>query len=280
MQFFKYQGTGNDFIMIDQRETQYLTRADVDVIERLCDRRFGIGADGLILLQNREGYDFEMIYFNADGRESSMCGNGGRCIVAFAKQLQIIENQALFLAIDGEHEAIVRPGGWVELKMTDVKSVENGGDFYYLNTGSPHYVTFVDNVNKVNVFEQGRAIRYNDRFKGEGTNVNFVEVIDNQGIIVATYERGVEGETLSCGTGVTAAAIAYYLNYNKTITSSIPIQVKGGKLEVHFEPENQGFTNIWLCGPAEMVFEGTFLVRPGNLLSEHSYKKVNKVDTE
>lgn len=256
MHFFKYQGTGNDFIMIDQRETLYLTRADVDVIERLCDRRFGIGADGLILLQHLEGYDFEMIYFNSDGRESSMCGNGGRCIVAFAKQLQVIENQAHFLAIDGEHEAIVRPDGWVELKMTDVKSVENGSDFYYLNTGSPHYVTFVKDVKSVNVFEEGRAVRYNNRFKAKGTNVNFVEPIENQGIMVATYERGVEDETFSCGTGVTAAAIAYYLKYNKTITPRIPIQVKGGKLEVRFEPEGQGFTNIWLCGPAELVFEG------------------------
>ncbi len=255
MNFFKYQGTGNDFIMIDQRETQHLTRADVDVIERLCDRRFGIGADGLILLQHLEGYDFEMIYFNSDGRESSMCGNGGRCIVAFAKQLGVIENHAHFLAIDGEHEAIIRPDGWVELKMSDVKSMENGADFYYLNTGSPHYITFVKDVKEVNVFEEGRAIRYNDRFKTEGTNVNFVEPTDN-GITVATYERGVEDETFSCGTGVTAAAIAYYLKSNKNIITNIPIQVKGGKLEVRFEPDGQGFTNIWLCGPAEMVFEG------------------------
>jgi diaminopimelate epimerase len=256
MHFFKYQGTGNDFVMIDQRETQYLTRADVDVIERLCDRRFGIGADGLILLQHLEGYDFEMIYFNSDGRESSMCGNGGRCIVAFAKQLQVIENQARFLAIDGEHEAIIRPDGWVELKMSDVKSIENGGDFYYLSTGSPHYVTFVKDVKSVNVFEEGRAIRYNNRFKTEGTNVNFVESIENQGIMVATYERGVEDETFSCGTGVTAAAIAYYLKSKNKVETSVPIQVKGGKLEVRFEPEGQGFTNIWLCGPAELVFEG------------------------
>ncbi|MDX1939127.1 MAG: diaminopimelate epimerase, partial [Saprospiraceae bacterium] len=157
MKFFKYQGTGNDFVMIDQRETQFITRDDKDLIERLCNRRFGIGADGLILLQNKEGYDFEMIYFNSDGRESSMCGNGGRCIVAFAKQLGIIKDKTHFLAIDGEHDAIVRPDGWVELKMTDVKSVENGTDFYYLNTGSPHYVTFVNDLEQVNVFEHGRA---------------------------------------------------------------------------------------------------------------------------
>ena len=253
--FFKYQGTGNDFILIDQRETPYLTRAEVDAIERLCNRRFGIGADGLILLQNLKGYDFEMIYFNSDGRESSMCGNGGRCIVAFAKQLGVIENKAHFLAIDGEHDAVVCSDGWVELKMTDVKSVENGADFYYLNTGSPHYINFVKDVKVVNIFEQGRAIRYNDRFKVEGTNVNFVETTD-QGITVATYERGVEDETLSCGTGVTAAAIAHYLKSGKNIATRVPIQVKGGRLEVRFEPDGAGFKNIWLCGPAELVFEG------------------------
>lgn len=253
--FFKYQGTGNDFVMIDQRETQYLTRTDVKTIEHLCNRRFGIGADGLILLQNRTNYDFEMIYFNSDGRESSMCGNGGRCIVAFAKQLGIIQDRAHFLAIDGEHDAIVRTDDWVELKMSDVKSIENGADFYYLNTGSPHYVTFVNKVNEVNVFEQGRAIRYNNRFKSEGTNVNFVESHDD-GITVATYERGVEDETLSCGTGVTAAAIAYYLKSGKNVKTSVPIQVKGGNLEVRFEPDNQGFTDIWLCGPAALVFSG------------------------
>ncbi len=255
MHFYKYQGTGNDFIMIDQRHVQYLTRADVDVIERLCNRRFGIGADGLILLQKREGYDFEMIYFNSDGRESSMCGNGGRCSVAFAKQLEIIKDKTHFLAIDGEHDAIVRSDGWVELKMSDVINIENGADFYYLNTGSPHYITFVNDVNEVNVFEQGRAIRYNDRFKAEGTNVNFVAA-NNGGISVATYERGVEDETLSCGTGATAAAIAYYLKHDKKVNKAIPIQVKGGNLEVRFESDGQGFTNIWLCGPAELVFEG------------------------
>lgn len=254
LKFFKYQGTGNDFVMIDQREERYLTREDHATIEHLCDRRFGIGADGLILLQNREGYDFEMIYFNSDGRESSMCGNGGRCIVAFAEKLGVIEDHARFLAIDGEHEAIIRIDGWVELKMTDVLNVETGTDYFYLNTGSPHYIKFVEDVNKVNVFEQGRAIRYSERFKTEGTNVNFVQPTGT-GITVATYERGVEDETLSCGTGVTAAAIAYYLKSNQKNTR-IPIQVKGGRLEVRFEPKGEGFYNVWLCGPAQFVFEG------------------------
>lgn len=255
MKFYKYQGTGNDFVMIDQREMQQLTRQDVLKIEHLCDRRFGIGADGLILLQNHEGYDFEMIYFNADGRESSMCGNGGRCIVAFAKQLGIIEERANFLAIDGEHEALVRPDGWVELKMGDVPNVESGTDFFYLNTGSPHYVTFVDEVERFDVVGEGRAIRNSQRFKREGTNVNFVEATP-EGIAVATYERGVEDETLSCGTGVTAAALAYYLQAENKQQRSVAIQSKGGHLEVRFEPNEKGFKNIWLCGSATFVFSG------------------------
>lgn len=255
MNFYKYQGTGNDFIMIDQREMQYLTRHDVSKIEHLCNRRFGIGADGLILLQHHADYDFEMIYFNADGRESSMCGNGGRCIVAFAKQLGIIKDKARFLAIDGEHEAILRPDGWVELKMGDVLDVESGTDFFYLNTGSPHYVTFVDDVETFDVVGEGRAIRNSTRFALEGTNVNFVEPRGG-GITVATYERGVEDETLSCGTGVTAAAIAFYLQAEDKQRTCIPIESKGGSLEVRFEPKGEGFENIWLSGPAEFVFTG------------------------
>ncbi len=255
MHFHKYQGTGNDFIMIDQRNTHYLKRGNVTKIERLCDRRFGIGADGLILLQRHDDYDFEMIYFNADGNESSMCGNGGRCIVAFANRLGIIEDKTRFLAIDGEHEAIVRPDGWIELKMTDVPDVESGTGFFYLNTGSPHYVKFVDNMKMVNVVEDGRAIRNSTRFALEGTNVNFVQPKGNS-IAVATYERGVEDETLSCGTGVTAAAIAYYLQADDKARTRIPIQSKGGNLEVRFEPDGNGFKNIWLCGPAAFVFRG------------------------
>lgn len=253
--FFKYQGTGNDFILIDQREAVYLTKEDASSIEKLCHRRFGIGADGLILLQTRAGYDFEMIYFNADGHESSMCGNGGRCIVAFAQKLGIIQEKAFFLAVDGAHEARTSADGWVELKMSDVHTVESGQNYFYLNTGSPHYVQFVADINAIDVVVQGRAVRYSERFKAEGTNVNFVEP-NPTGIRVATYERGVEDETLSCGTGVTAAAIAQYLQQSNSTLRSIPIHTKGGKLEVRFEPSGQGFKNIWLCGPTQLVFEG------------------------
>ena len=264
--FFKYQGTGNDFVMIDQRKQQFLQKTDVKTINHLCDRRFGIGADGLILLENpvfTEGssLDFEMIYFNADGRESSMCGNGGRCLVAFANYLQVFDNQCVFNAIDGLHAAKVRADGWVELKMIDVSTVEIGKDFYLLNTGSPHFVVFVEDLTDINVYENGREIRYSERFHTEGVNVNFVEIKKDGNLEVATYERGVEDETFSCGTGVTAAAIAYSLKkehiFKENTPFSVPILTKGGNLEVRLQRDAVGvFHNIWLCGPATQVFQG------------------------
>lgn len=251
MFFYKYQGTGNDFVMIDNRESVYTPTAERNKF--LCDRKFGIGADGLICLQPSENYDFEMLYFNSDGNESTMCGNGGRCLVAFAKQLGIITNKAIFNAIDGLHEATIDENNWVELKMTNVASVENNNTHFVLNTGSPHYIKFVEDVAQVDVYQAGKAIRYNERFKTEGINVNFVAVNEN-GIDVVTYERGVEGETLSCGTGVTAAAIAY--SFIKKDISDVPIKTKGGNLAVKFSKTANGFENIWLCGPATYVFEG------------------------
>jgi diaminopimelate epimerase len=266
--FFKYQGTGNDFVMIDQRRKTYLRRDDQKIIEHLCDRRFGIGADGLILLSppqySQPHLDFEMIYFNADGRESSMCGNGGRCLVAFAHHLQVFDNQCVFNAIDGLHDAKVRPDGWVELKMIDVKNIEIGKDYFLMNTGSPHFVVFVEDLTDINIYEAGRQIRYSERFHKEGVNVNFVEINKNKkSIEVATYERGVEAETFSCGTGVTAAAMAFALKQNITESNVIvPIQTKGGQLEVRFQKNNDGtFSEVWLCGPAERVFAGKFEVK-------------------
>lgn len=281
--FYKYQGTGNDFVMIDQREHTYLTRADTDQIKHLCDRRMGIGADGLILLQAHADYDFEMIYFNADGNESSMCGNGGRCIVAFAHFLQVPMQTSTattsamyrFLAVDGLHLASIdQTGDWVELQMKNVTTVERGEQFYYLDTGSPHYVRFVDDLAQLDVVKEGRAVRYSPRFEAVGTNVNFVQY-NSAGIRVLTYERGVEDETLSCGTGVTAAAIAYYLRQNRSDESiRVPIEVKGGQLEVRFEHQTDGFKDIWLCGPAIQVFKGQILpqsssVKTGSLPSTH-----------
>lgn len=257
--FFKYQGTGNDFVLIDQRHEQFLSRKDTTIIKKICDRKFGVGADGLMLLQSKDGYDFEMIYFNADGNESSMCGNGGRCIVAFAKHLQAIENQCHFLAIDGAHDAkINEEGDYVELKMIDVRQIEKSNDFYLMNTGSPHFVQFVPKMSSINIFEEGKKIRYSERFAKDGVNVNFVEEKENS-IEVTTYERGVEDETLSCGTGVTAAAIAFAQKNSQSGT--INITTKGGKLAVRLENDGYiGYKNIWLCGAANLVFEGNIVV--------------------
>ncbi len=255
--FHKYEGTGNDFVIIDQRQKKYLKRQDTILIERICDRRFGVGADGLILLQETDGYDFEMVYFNSDGRESSMCGNGGRCIVAFAHCLDVIGEKCHFIAIDGPHDAIVKDN-WVELKMKDVAEVEMGDGSFVMNTGSPHYIVFVEDLSDMNIVESGQVIRYSDRFRKEGINVNFVEKTAN-GIEVGTYERGVEDETLSCGTGVTAAALSFSLANPALATNEVDIATKGGKLKVRFEKNAAGgFENIWLCGPANMVFKGEF----------------------
>lgn len=259
--FYKYQGAGNDFVMIDNRNIQRLTKEDTAVIHNLCDRRFGIGADGLILLQNHPDFDLEMVYFNADGKEGSMCGNGGRCFVAFANHLGIINSGCTFLAVDGPHEAFINEqGDWVELKMVDVKEVHKGKDHLIMDTGSPHFITFVPDINQVNVFEEGRTIRYSPTFKEKGINVNFVQPQENC-IQVSTYERGVEEETLACGTGVTAAAIAYFIKEPTKAVSllrkgGIPIKAKGGDLKVRFEVANNQFHNIWLCGPAVQVFQG------------------------
>ncbi len=255
--FYKYQGAGNDFVLIDQREKKYLTHKDTKLIEHLCNRKFGIGADGLMFLEKSDKYnaEFEMIYFNADGRESSMCGNGGRCIVAFAHRLKEIGEACVFNAVDGLHEAKINNKTDVQLKMIDVTNVEIGSDYYLMNTGSPHYVVFVEDLKDINVYENGRQIRYSERFHDVGVNVNFVEIKKTGGIEVATYERGVENETLSCGTGVTAAAIAYVLKTNAK--TPIKITTKGGELSVQIVQKSaKSFSDIWLCGPATPVFSG------------------------
>jgi diaminopimelate epimerase len=254
LQCFKYQGTGNDFVLIDNREK--LISLTTEQIKWLCDRRFGIGADGLMLLELEPGIDFKMVYFNSDGNESSMCGNGGRCITAFAKYLEIISTHAKFLAIDGIHEAKISDE-LVSLKMNDVREVETGEGYFYLNTGSPHYVKFVNALENFDVYTEGKKIRNNDRFVFEGTNVNFIEKKDNE-LFVRTYERGVENETLSCGTGVTAAALVAALKGVSTDKNNCSIKTLGGHLNVKFEKvlENT-FYNIWLEGPANFVFKTT-----------------------
>lgn len=254
--FFKYQGAGNDFILIDQRSSAYLQPGDEAIIRQLCDRRFGIGADGLMLLEPAPDYDFRMVYFNADGREGSMCGNGGRCIVAFARHLGITGEQCRFLAIDGPHEARLTAPDYVELQMQDVDRVDSADDHYVLDTGSPHYISFRDRLEDVSVVEEGRRIRYSPEFAEQGINVNFVSPLGPDELAIATYERGVEDETLACGTGVTAAALAYFFKNKKTGAQVLKVRAKGGNLEVRFSYGPNGFRDIWLCGPAKQVFSG------------------------
>jgi diaminopimelate epimerase len=249
--FYKYQGTGNDFVMIDDRNHSFPEKDSV-LIKKLCDRKFGIGADGLILIRNKAGYDFEMIYFNADASQS-MCGNGARCAVAFSRFLGIIGDQTHFLAIDGPHHAKI-VGSWIELEMRPVSSLSNAGGDYFVNTGSPHHVRFVENVSEYPVVEKGAGIRYSDQYAPKGTNVNFITPIAEDEIQVRTYERGVENETLSCGTGVTACALVYGFQNE---LREVKIKTLGGNLKVKFTESSDGsFQNILLIGPAEQVFEG------------------------
>ena len=251
--FYKYQGAGNDFILLDNR-TNLFEANNEDLVRRLCDRRFGVGADGLMLLQNREGYDFEMVYYNADGRMSTMCGNGGRCIVAFARDLGVIIDSTDFLAVDGPHYAEIE-SNLVNLGMIDVVKVDKDGQGFVLNTGSPHYVTKVKNLQDYDVYHNGYAIRNNETYAQEGINVNFVEK-DSQGYFVRTFERGVEDETLACGTGATAAAMAMAIEEQLEGDIHIPIRVLGGQLYISFHKEVNTFTNVFLKGPAEKVFQG------------------------
>ncbi|TKG90490.1 diaminopimelate epimerase [Puteibacter caeruleilacunae] len=251
--FYKYQGAGNDFVIIDNRDKLF-DGNNVELIEKLCDRRFGIGGDGLMLLEEDESSDFLMRYFNADGREASMCGNGGRCIVAFAHRLGLFNQSTQFMAVDGLHDAIMCDDAIVDLKMIDVEDIEAGQGFYFMDTGSPHYVRIVNDISSIDVYNDGRAIRYNERFKEVGTNVNFVQIVDGA-LTVYTYERGVEDETLACGTGITASAIAAAIVEEKN-EGTFPIKAKGGDLEVRFQKADEGFNNIWLKGPATFVFEG------------------------
>lgn len=256
MHFYKYQGTGNDFIIIDDRNENFDIK-NLDLVQHLCDRKFGIGADGLIVLRDHQDYDFHMIYFNADGSQS-FCGNGSRCCVKFAHEMGIVEEKAIFLSTDGPHEAFVLNDGRIALQMHDVNNIkELGLNNYELNTGSPHYIRFVEDLRKEDVLQTGRTIRYSPPYSEEGINVNLVQIDTKKGacINMQTYERGVEDETLSCGTGVTAAALVYAMLHKKN--EKVEVVTKGGVLEVAFQKNADGsFSSIFLMGPAEKVFEG------------------------
>ncbi|GAA3625370.1 diaminopimelate epimerase [Flavivirga jejuensis] len=252
--FYKYQGTGNDFVMIDNRQ-QTFDKNNTKHVALLCDRRFGIGADGLILLENHDDVDFKMVYYNADGNQSSMCGNGGRCLVAFAKQLGVIKDKAVFEAIDGLHHATIE-GDIVKLQMVDVDTVEKYEDHVFLDTGSPHHVQFENQIEAFDIKAEGSKIRYGSPYNEAGSNVNFVKKLNDQTFTVRTYERGVEDETLSCGTGATAVALAMHA-INETTDHLITLQVQGGELQVSFELEDGLYKNVWLIGSAKLVFKGT-----------------------
>ncbi|WP_281323761.1 diaminopimelate epimerase [Flavobacterium sp. IMCC34518] len=255
LEFYKYQGAGNDFVMVDNR-SGFFPKENTQLIEHLCDRRFGIGGDGLILLENDTNTDFKMVYYNSDGNQSSMCGNGGRCLVAFAKDLNVIENETTFIATDGLHHASFEENGLVSLQMIDVPEIDIKKDYSFLNTGSPHHVQMVEDLEHYNVKENGSAIRYGELYGTAGSNINFVKKIDNTTFRLRTYERGVEDETLACGTGATAVAIAMNAT-GQTNATAINVNVEGGKLVVSFDKTPNGFANVFLKGPAEFVFKGT-----------------------
>lgn len=253
--FYKYQGTGNDFILVDNRDNIF-PKNNTKLINRLCDRRFGIGADGLILLENDNSTDFRMVYFNSDGNESSMCGNGGRCIVAFAAALGVIEDEAEFIAIDGPHHATIDDEGIVSLHMKDVNTVSVYENYVFLDTGSPHHVELVDDLPGLDVKTVGASVRYSGLYGDKGANVNFVsQLADPDKFSVRTYERGVEDETLSCGTGVTAVAIAMKV-LDKVNSDTIVLETLGGELTVSFQEKDKQFKSIYLTGPATFVFKG------------------------
>ena len=251
--FYKYQGTGNDFVLIDNRQ-QNFPKNDTILIAHFCDRKFGVGADGLIVLEQHPTLDFSMVYYNADGNQSSMCGNGGRCIVRFAAFLGIIETQTAFMAIDGVHHGSIQDDK-VALHMTDVSHIENHKQYSFLNTGSPHHVEMVANLEDLNVVDKGRAIR-NNSYGTAGANINFVSKISGDTFSVRTYERGVENETLSCGTGATACALIHTI-HKKQQSGDIKVNTKGGLLQVTYEKNNQGrFNAVYLIGPAMLIYNG------------------------
>lgn len=254
--FYKYHGTGNDFILVNQMLVGYLRNPDPGTILDICNRRFGVGADGLILLEKSERADFRMVYYNSDGNMSTMCGNGGRCLVHLAHELQLFKEECVFEAADGLHEARIHPNGVIDLKMQDVDGYSHEDEGYVIQTGSPHLVVLTEDLDGLDVVARGRTIRNRPRYRDDGINVNFIK-IENDRITVRTYERGVEGETLSCGTGVTAAALLTpILSDRFENAKKLKVHTLGGRLSVAFDRTGSTYSNVWLSGPAVKVFEG------------------------
>jgi diaminopimelate epimerase len=257
VEFWKYHGTGNDFIMVDERGRQY--GLSPEQIQSLCNRRTGVGADGMILLRESSEADFRMVYFNADGYEGSMCGNGGRCTTFFFDYLSGPVDSCKFITSDGIHEARIErlsdeDLALVTISLNDVSSVRKVLNGYFLDTGSPHYVEPVQKIELLDVVRKGRKLRHSRKFAPDGANINYLEVQHGR-IYLRTYERGVEDETLSCGTGVTAAAIVYH-ELNGFHSDPVKIHTRGGNLEVQMDQSGNTYTNIWLKGPAKKVFKG------------------------
>jgi diaminopimelate epimerase len=255
IKFRKYEAAGNDFIMIDDRVEQFDTN-DQKLVARLCDRHFGIGADGLILIRELEGYDYRMVYFNADGQEGSFCGNGGRACFHFARALGIVEEEARFMAYDGMHDVRRTEDGRVALQMRDVHGIEEHEDHFILDTGSPHWVELAENLEELDVVCEGRKRRNRKEHIEVGINVNFIEKKEDH-FLIRTYERGVEDETLACGTGITASALSLAVKMGWD-EGRLMLKARGGEVEVSFRRSGNGFTDIWLIGPAKLVYQGEF----------------------
>ena len=254
--FYKYHGAGNDFIIIDGRKKEDHIKLNQEEIHRLCERRFGIGADGLMIIAPSEHSDFEMIYYNSDGNISSMCGNGGRCIVKLASELGLFEgSNCTFKAIDGLHRAKLLEYENVALEMRNVDEIISLNDAYVLDTGSPHYVKYLSSLSDIDVVSKGKEIRYSEPFRDDGINVNFIKSVDDR-LIIRTYERGVEDETLACGTGITAAAIVHTYEHREDGYNEVVVQARGGTLKVAMHKSDSIFTDVWLTGPAQHVFSG------------------------
>ncbi len=257
--FYKYQATANDFVIINQMVVPYLQEPSIDLISGICDRRLGVGADGLMIIAPSLIADFKMIYYNSDGRLSSMCGNGGRAIAHLAHDLKLCKSECTFEAVDGIHEVVIL-GDEIRLKMIDVLEYQKKGAAYIIDTGSPHYISRVRNVEEIDLISEAHKIRYNDNYKTDGININFYHKNENH-IVVRTYERGVEDETYSCGTGVTAVAIAEVLEQRGgNGDHAVKVMTKGGLLTVNFRRSSDFFTDVWLSGPAIKAFDGSIAV--------------------